>query len=106
MKPVDGAGPPMIASLRSKGVDMTRTRLSKVILTAGVFAACLGTAAEAAGPFQFHAITPCRVADTRSGFGGALTAGTPRDFTVQGVCGVPSGAAAVVVDATVVGPTD
>jgi len=74
-------------------------------LAAGLFAACLSSAAQAAGPFQFHAISPCRLADTRSGFGGALSGGTPRNFTARGVCGIPAGAAAVVVNVTVVGPS-
>ncbi len=84
---------------------MISVRIGKFLLAAGLLAAVLPEAAQAAGPFQFHAISPCRIADTRSGFGGIMTAGATRDFTVQGVCGIPSGAAAVVVNVTVVGPT-
>lgn len=83
---------------------MITSRFGKVLLAAGMFAASLSASAQT-GPFQFHAISPCRIADTRSGFGGILAAATTRDFTVQGVCGIPSGAAAVVVNVTVVGPT-
>lgn len=63
------------------------------------------TAAFADGPFQFHSISPCRLADTRSGSGGILPAKSPRVFPVRGLCGIPSQATAVVVNLTVVGPT-
>jgi hypothetical protein len=62
--------------------------------------------AEAAGPFQFHALTPCRVWNTRNGIG------TPSRTTkmnvdevvnvqIQGACGVPSGAKAVTLNVTI-----
>jgi hypothetical protein len=63
--------------------------------------------ALADGPFRFYALTPCRAVDTRTGFGGALTntgSGSPRDFTIQGICGVPAGAKAVALNVTVVTP--
>jgi hypothetical protein len=61
------------------------------------------------GPFQYHSLTPCRVADTRAAQAPILTdsgaiGSTPRTFTVQGVCGVPVGAKAVSVNVTAVGP--
>ena len=86
----------------------------KVLLSAIVFvgaAALLPTIAEAqAGPFQYFALTPCRVADTRNAAGlnggPALPGnGAARDFRVQGNCGVPSGAAAVTLNVTVAGPS-
>jgi hypothetical protein len=52
-------------------------------------------------PLPLVSITPCRVADTRgNGFTGpygppSLTAGTSRNFTIVGQCGIPSGATAV-----------
>jgi hypothetical protein len=61
--------------------------------------------ALADGPFRFYALSPCRAVDTRTGFGGALTNGTTRDFQIQGVCGVPAGAKAVALNVTVVTPT-
>ena len=61
--------------------------------------------AAADGPFQFFPLTPCRAVDTRTGFGGALTENTVRTFTVQGVCGVPSGAKAFAGNVTVFQPT-
>ena len=63
------------------------------------------SAAFADGPFQFHSIAPCRVVDTRTGSGGILPAKTNRTFPTRGVCGIPTAATAVVVNATVVGPT-
>jgi hypothetical protein len=62
-------------------------------------------AAFADGPFQFHSISPCRIADTRTGSGGILPAKSPRVVATRGICGIPSGATAVVVNVTVVGPT-
>lgn len=61
--------------------------------------------ALADGPFRFYPITPCRLVDTRSGFGGALVHGTTRDFQVQGVCGVPVGAKAAALNVTVFQPS-
>jgi hypothetical protein len=88
---------------------MLKTRLGlcltgSAFLLAGALALSLPTPAQAGGPYQFHSISPCRVYDTRTG-PGALTAGVARDVTVRGVCGIPSGATAVVLNATVVGPT-
>lgn len=56
---------------------------------------------------DFHTLPPCRVVDTRlpeSPNGGpALAAGTPRNFTLAGVCGIPASAVAVAVNVTAVG---
>ncbi|HTQ79638.1 MAG TPA: hypothetical protein VMM92_06555 [Thermoanaerobaculia bacterium] len=71
----------------------------------GALAALLPGTAYAGGPYQFHSISPCRVADTRTGSGGILSSSTARDITVRSVCGIPTGATAVVLNATVVGPT-
>src|SRR5438093_7746637 len=65
-------------------------------------------AAAQTGPYQFHSLTPCRLADTRrpdgpSG-GPILLDQQIRTFPVQGICGVPVGAKAVTVNLTVVGP--
>jgi hypothetical protein len=64
---------------------------------------------SAAGPFQFHAVTPCRLFDTRTV--GSQTNGNPLNggptvfFRVQGNCGIPSGAAAVTLNLTITQPT-
>ena len=55
----------------------------------------------------FTGITPCRVADTRgNGFTGqygppSLAAGSPRNFTLGGQCGVAGGAEAISLNITV-----
>ena len=46
--------------------------------------------AQAQTGLQFFAVTPCRAADTRTGFGGILPASTLRNFTIKTVCGVPA----------------
>jgi len=58
------------------------------------------------GPFQYFAVTPCRLADTRGAVGlnggPVIDATAPqRDFQVQGLCGVPVGARAVSLNVTV-----
>jgi hypothetical protein len=77
-------------------------------------AALIPSAAQAAGPFQYHSLTPCRLIDTRNGQGastsddgpvGARTNPGPYDIAVKGFCGVPADAAAATLNVTVVGPT-
>ncbi|MDX1983860.1 MAG: FG-GAP repeat protein [Bryobacteraceae bacterium] len=60
--------------------------------------------AGAANELQFRAVTPCRVADTRTNGNGApiMSANEQRDFTFAGKCGIPSGARAYSVNVTVV----
>jgi uncharacterized repeat protein (TIGR01451 family) len=50
-----------------------------------------------------YTLTPCRLLDTRSG--SPLISGTPLVVSVQGLCGVPATARAVVFNVTVVQPT-
>jgi hypothetical protein len=69
---------------------------------------CMFAAPSSAdGPLQFFTITPCRLVDTRNVGGGQppLAHDTTRDFTVQGVCGVPASARAVSLNVTVVQPS-
>ena len=87
-------------------------RLSLAVVAASLMLVALPAplAAQAAGPFQYHSLTPCRVADTRGAAGPILTdsgafGSTPRNFTVKGVCGVPALAKAVSINVTAVGPT-
>lgn len=79
---------------------MSRTRFS-------IFAALVLAAAPvfADGPFRFFPITPCRLADTRSTHTPAFTPHQTRNFNIQGVCGIPTNAKAVVLNATIVNPT-
>jgi hypothetical protein len=61
--------------------------------------------AQAAGPFQYHSVTPCRVVDTRTPANAPILAtNVVRTFTFQGNCGVPAGAKAVSINTTAVGP--
>jgi endosialidase-like protein len=71
-------------------------------------AALLGltSAAGAAGEAAFLGLTPCRLVDTRgNGFVGAfgppaLITGVPRNFPLQGQCGIPATALAVSLNVT------
>lgn len=85
--------------------------LALVALSCGLAAlAPAPAAAQAGGPFQYFALTPCRVVDTRNAAG---TDGGPRltgnaaarNFQMQGTCGVPVGAKAVTINVTIVSPT-
>ena len=64
--------------------------------------------AEAAGPFQYFAVNPCRAVDTRNppgqNGGPILTQNSTRLFTIQGICGVPVGAKAVSINVTIASP--
>jgi hypothetical protein len=66
---------------------------------------------SADGPFQFYALTPCRIVDTRlpnqvvGEFGPILTSNVEREFPVQGNCGVPVGAKAATLNVTAVANT-
>jgi hypothetical protein len=90
---------------------MNRLQKGVVFLAVGVLAAAFGfDAAAQAGPYQFYALTPCRVVDTRSATpslnqGGIVNVAVNRSFTIQGRCGVPAGAKAVTLNLTVTQPT-
>jgi hypothetical protein len=62
-------------------------------------------AANPAGGARFSPLTPNRILDTRSA-GGAFGPGETRAVQVAGTPGVPAGASAVVLNATVTGPTE
>jgi len=80
-------------------------RLSVAVIAASLMLVALpAPLATAAGPFQYHSLTPCRAVDTRAGQGPILNDAGTRTFTIQGVCGVPVGAKAVSINVTAVGP--
>jgi hypothetical protein len=58
---------------------------------------------------KFYTLTPCRLIDTRNAPGAtggpALVAGQDRTFPIVGLCGVPVGAKAVSINATVIPTT-
>ncbi|HEX3130119.1 MAG TPA: hypothetical protein VH394_22480 [Thermoanaerobaculia bacterium] len=82
---------------------MHRLSVRQLLLVALLLLVAMPALAD--GPFRFYPITPCRLVDTRTGFGGVLTPNSTRDFQVQGVCGVPVGAKAAALNVTVFGPT-
>lgn len=63
---------------------------------------------EIAG-MSFHTVPPCRAVDTRAGgtefLEYPIAAGSVRDFTIAGRCGIPVGARVVAANVTVVAPT-
>jgi hypothetical protein len=87
-----------------RNVAICRTVLA--VLAVGLLLAVLPTqaVAQGAGPYQFHSLTPCRLADTRSSTPPILATDSTRTFVVQGLCGVPVGAKAASVNVTAVGP--
>lgn len=86
---------------------MSKVRNARALFLAAsiVAAGFIARPAQAQTGLQFFAVTPCRAADTRAGFGGILPASTLRNFTIKGVCGVPGTAKAVSINVTVVAPT-
>jgi len=59
--------------------------------------------APGSGTYQFYQLAPCRLVDTRNGHNsGTLTAGTERDYTIAGHCGIPTTATAYSFNVTVV----
>ena len=90
-------------------VTLTRT-LVLGALAAAAFSP--GVAEAQAGPYQYFALSPCRVYDTRTGLpsaggtgGGAINTATIRSFRLRNLCGIPNGATAVSLNLTVVTPT-
>ena len=56
-------------------------------------------------PGNLFTVTPCRLADTRSAQGPALSPGANRVFVVSSLCGIPPSARAVSINVTVTGAT-
>src|ERR1700758_3061324 len=87
---------------------MTRQTIGRFLLLAGLLG-LLTAVAEAAGPYQFFSVPPCRIADTRNAVGPtggpSLAAGSPRNFPITGICNVPSTAKAAVLNVTLVNPS-
>jgi hypothetical protein len=87
-------------------------RLSGALLLLGVIGLLAASVAEAAGPYQFFSVTPCRIVDTRGPTGvtggPALNNGSPRGFPIDvapAACGIPSTAKAATLNVTMVQPT-
>ena len=71
----------------------------------GYFSEDTTPVAGAQGPLGYQTVTPCRIADTRT-TASPLTHGIPRNFAVQGSCGVPAGAAAAMLNPVSVTPSE
>ena len=87
---------------------MTKHVSTLILFTiAGMLSAV--SAAAQTGPFQFFAVAPCRVVDTRNPVstngGPILGTGTQRDFAIRGNCGIPTTAKAVSLNVTITGAT-
>jgi hypothetical protein len=85
-----------------------RTVLRFLLLTIASLLEAVSAAAQT-GPYQFFAIAPCRVVDTRnpsSTNGGPIfDTATQRSFSIRGNCGIPSTAKAVSLNVTVTAAT-
>jgi hypothetical protein len=90
---------------------MIRSKFVRGGFLVGAAALAFAAVAEAAGPYQFYAVTPCRIVDTRNppvgdGTGGpALTGGGFRNMPIAGRCGVPTDAKAAALNVTIASPT-
>jgi hypothetical protein len=71
--------------------------------------AIAGNALAQSGPYQYYALSPCRVVDTRgangTNGGPILGSDSTRSFQIRGFCGVPTGAKAVSLNMTIVNAT-
>lgn len=85
----------------------TRWVVLRFVIVAAVMTVTGLSRGAAAQAQQFYSLTPCRVVDTRSGYGGIVYASTLRTFTVKGTCSgaIPMEAKSVALNATVIGPT-
>ena len=83
----------------SGGINVYSSDITHLVVDTNGYFAPYSTGG--AGGLNFYTVTPCRVLDTRVNWNRQPLAGT---MTVQmaGNCNIPSGAAAVVVNATVV----
>ena len=91
---------------------MARTIAFRFLFLAGAVGLLTAATAEAAGPFQFFSVTPCRIVDTRGPTGvtggPALASGSTRNFPISlapAACGVPNTAKAAVLNVTLVSPS-
>lgn len=85
------------------GVAASPGEVHVILDVYGYFSEDTTPAPGAQGPFGFQTVTPCRIADTRTST--PIAVNTTRNFTVQGVCGVPTGAAAAPLNLVIISPT-
>ena len=87
--------------------NVATSRAVLAVLAASLALAALPTqaAAQAAGPYQYHSLTPCRLADTRNITPPVLSSDATRTFQVQGLCSIPVGVKAVSINITAIRPS-
>jgi hypothetical protein len=85
-----------------------RTGSRLVLLTIVTVLGAVSATAQT-GPYQFFAVPPCRIVDTRNpnstNGGPIMGTNSQRDFTVRGNCGIPTSAKAVSLNVTITGAT-
>lgn len=89
------------------------TRLFGTLTLTGMAIVSGSTQTQAAGPFQFNSLTPCRIFDTRDTVttsptyvgGIKLVNPGPHYFFIRNKCSVPAGAQAVTLNVTITQPT-
>ena len=103
-----GQPPPEASSIPDWPVAEPRKALAETLSAYGLAAEDKAVPTDAV---TFVGIAPCRLVDTRPGFGFSgqygppmLGNGGPRSFDLAGRCGIPAGAQAVSLNVTVVGP--
>ena len=93
---------------------MSRTSFVRNAIIVGALALALNSSANAQtptptpAPLKFFAVTPCRIVDTRGPVGingGPHLTRQWRAFAVTGLCGIPSDAAAVAFNMTIMNAT-
>src|SRR6478672_611293 len=86
------------------------SKLIRSLLLGAGLVMLVSAVAEAAGPYQFFSVTPCRIVDTRrpNGVTGgpALANQAVRNFPIAGQCGVPATAKAAVLNVTIASPSN
>jgi len=86
------------------------SKLIRSLLLGAGLVVLVSAVAEAAGPFQFFSVTPCRIVDTRrpDGVTGGPSLGNQvvRNFPIAGQCGVPATAKAAVLNVTIANPSN
>jgi hypothetical protein len=90
---------------------MVQARVSMMLLVALTLSLATSVAAQPVSGPEFIGIEPCRLADTRPGFGfagpfgpPALVGGATRNFPIVGQCGIPATATAVAFNFTITQP--
>src|SRR3977135_1307212 len=85
----------------------TISAFSRLVFAASLFTIVfVAFAPSAQAQYSYFALNPCRVVDTRNPNGvngGPILATGQRNFTVRGVCGVPTTAKAVTLNVAITG---